>query len=258
MILAAGRGERMQPLTNKTPKPLLKVGGRPLIEYHLHRLARAGVKEVVINIAYLGHQIRDYLGDSFSPDACESVTDHWGSESLGNEPCRLAISYSEEPEPLETAGAILHALPLLGDSPFLLVNGDIWTDYPFETLLNNQPYNGLEQQNLAHVVLVNNPEHNLEGDFSLSDNEAAINNERRLLNKRSEKNYTFSGISVINPKLLMDYPNKREKFPLAEVLRFGIEHQQISAEVYAGQWRDIGTVERLKSLDSYLKDGLAQ
>ncbi len=236
MILAAGRGERMQPLTNKTPKPLLRVGGRPLIEYHLQRLLQSGVRQVVINIAYLGEQIRDYLGDSFTDG-----------------PHRLSIAYSEEPEPLETAGAILHALPLLGDEPFLLVNGDVWTDYPFDTLLDKHADSHV-CQHLAHVILVSNPEHNPKGDFSLSSENESSDKGVALLCEPSEKNYTFSGISVISPKLLTGYPNKREKFPLAEVLRFGIKHKQISAEVYTGQWRDIGTVERLKSLDSYLKN----
>jgi len=240
MILAAGRGERMQPLTNTTPKPLLKVGGRPLIEYHLQRLAQAGVKEVVINIAYLGEQIREYLGDSFEVD---------------KQSPRLSIRYSEEPEPLETAGAILHALPLLGGKPFLLVNGDIWTDYPFETLLAHyscgEPNH--QAQGLAHVVLVQNPEHNPSGDFSLGD-AASINGGYPLLAESSEDNYTFSGISVMSAKLLMEYPHKQDKFPLAEVLHFGIKHKHISAEVYAGEWRDIGTVERLESLDNHLKN----
>jgi MurNAc alpha-1-phosphate uridylyltransferase len=259
MILAAGRGERMRPLTNNTPKPLLLAGGRALIEYHLQRLALAGVKEVVINTAYLGDQIQEHLGSVFT------VLDSNFDKLDTNKACSLSILYSEETEPLETAGGILHALPLLGEAPFLLINGDVWTDYPFESLLSRYSAIGSSEhaRNLAHVVLVDNPTHNVTGDFSMvADKRKDIFTEghHSMLGKvyLSEKHdgteaYTFSGLSVINPKLLTAYPNKREKFSLAEILHFGASRQQISAEFFNGQWRDIGTIERLQALDDDLK-----
>lgn len=281
MILAAGRGERMRPLTDSTPKPLLLVGGRPLIEYHLQRLAQAGVNEVVINTAYLGDQIQARLGDVFSvsdsdfnkptiksadypPAGHISGQSSEGAKLNKNKAYSLSILYSKEIEPLETAGAILHALPLLGEAPFLLINGDVWTDYPFESLLNHYTAIGTSEhlQSLAHVVLVDNPEHNVTGDFSMvAENSEDTFTEglnqvlgKACLSEKHEntKTYTFSGISVINPKLVTAYPDKREKFPLAEILHFGVSRQQISAEVYTGQWRDIGTIERLQALDDDL------
>jgi MurNAc alpha-1-phosphate uridylyltransferase len=260
MILAAGRGERMRPLTDNTPKPLLMVGGRPLIEYHLLRLARAGVSQVVINTAYLGDQIQARLGNVFlAPNTDAHKTDE-------NKAHSLSILYSNETEPLETAGAILHALPLLGEAPFLLINGDIWTDYCFKSLLSHYSASGSSEnsQILAHVVLVDNPQHNPAGDFSMrvdsgdyflgeSPSLGESLNKAWLCEKHgTAKAYTFSGISVINPKLATAYPNKREKFALAELLHFGASRQQISAEFYTGQWQDIGTVERLQALDDDL------
>ena len=282
MILAAGRGERMRPLTDSTPKPLLLVGGRPLIEYHLQRLAQAGVNEVVINTAYLGDQIQARLGDVFSvsdsdfnkpaiKSADYPTAEHISGQSSEsaklnkNKAYSLSILYSKETEPLETAGAILHALPLLGEAPFLLINGDVWTDYPFESLLSRYSAIGSSEhaRNLAHVVLVDNPTHNVTGDFSMvADKRKDIFTEghHSMLGKvyLSEKHdgteaYTFSGLSVINPKLLTAYTNKREKFSLAEILHFGASRQQISAEFFNGQWRDIGTIERLQALDDDLK-----
>jgi MurNAc alpha-1-phosphate uridylyltransferase len=281
MILAAGRGERMRPLTDSTPKPLLLVGGRPLIEYHLQRLAQAGVNEVVINTAYLGDQIQARLGDVFNVSDSDfnmptirsvdyPTADHISAYAIDtskpdqNKANCLSILYSSEPEPLETAGAILHALPLLGEAPFLLINGDVWTDYPFESLLSHYSAIGTARhsQHLAHVVLVDNPEHNVTGDFSMvadngedtfteGSNQVWVN---AYLSEKHDnaKAHTFSGISVINPKLVTAYPDKREKFPLAEILHFGVSRQQISAEIYTGQWRDIGTIERLQALDDDL------
>lgn len=251
MILAAGRGERMRPLTDHTPKPLLLVGGRPLIEYHLHRLALAGVSEVVINTAHLGDQIQERLGDVFNVSDTELI-------KRDNKEYSLSITYSKELAALETAGAILHALPLLGDEPFLLINGDVWTDYPYQSLLSrfSSIATSVNSQSLSHVVLVKNPEHNVSGDFSISAEKSVDKSlAEAFLNEKHESAnaYTFSGISVINPKLLMAYPDKREKFPLLEILHFGISRQQITAEVYRGQWRDIGTIERLQSLDDDLK-----
>jgi len=222
MILAAGRGERMRPLTDSTPKPLLSVGGKPLIEYHILGLKQAGFSELVINIAYLGEQIRDYLGDG----------SRWG----------VSIDYSVEPEPLETAGAILNAMPLLGEeAPFLLVNGDIWTNYSFGELLGHH----LGENTLAHLVLVDNPEHHPVGDFSINDS--------GLLVERTENALTYSGMAIINPVLVTQYPECRTKFPLGEVFRYGIAQKSITAEYFNGQWQDIGTKKRLEQLDHQLR-----
>jgi MurNAc alpha-1-phosphate uridylyltransferase len=218
MILAAGKGERMRPLTDTLPKPLLCVAGKPLIVYHLEKLAAMGVREVIINIAYLGDKIREALGDGST----------WG----------LSIHYSEEPEPLETAGALLHALPLLGDQPFLLVNGDVWIEMDFATLIE-KPLG----ECLARLVLVDNPNHNADGDFS-------FNGERVLEKQSSLPAYTFSGVGVFDPKLIACYPNKRTIFPLKEVLVDAIRHKVLSGILFEGDWRDIGTPERLSELNA--------
>ncbi|GGY80730.1 mannose-1-phosphate guanylyltransferase [Cellvibrio zantedeschiae] len=223
MILAAGLGQRMRPLTDNLPKPMLAAGGKPLLQYHLEALANAGVNEVIINLAYLGEKIRAFVGSG---------------ESFG-----LSVKYSEEPEPLETAGALLNALHLLGDEPFLLINGDVWTDYPLGTLATRD----LDADTLAHLVLVPNPEFHPAGDFS-------PNPSGRLEDNPQLEKYTFAGISLIHPRLIRDYPNKRVKFPLGEVLRAGIAQSQISAEIYRGKWSDVGTPERLALLDSELKN----
>jgi len=216
MILAAGEGRRMRPLTLETPKPLLPVKGTSLIGHHIQRLKNAGVQEVVINIAYLGEKIRAALGSG---------------EDYG-----VRIQYSVEPEPLETAGALLHALPLLGDAPFILVNGDVWTDYPFTHLLQ-KPLN-----HLGHLVLVPNPAHKLLGDFSLGENE-------RLQELDGETSFTFSGISLLSPQLIATYPQQRAKFPLREIFGWAIQNQQLTAELFAGTWCDVGTPERLMELN---------
>ena len=222
MILAAGLGQRMRPLTDTLPKPMLSAGGKPLLQYHLEALAKAGVQEVIINLAYLGGKIRDFVGNG---------------EGFG-----LIVNYSEEPEPLETAGALLHALELLGGEPFLLINGDVWTNYPLMTLSRYH----LQDNEDAHLVLVPNPEFHSAGDFSL-------NAEGWLENNPNLEKFTFAGISLIHPRLIGAYPNKRLKFPLGEVLRFGIAQNRISAEVYRGHWSDVGTPERLESLDRELQ-----
>ena len=238
MLLAAGRGERMKPLTLTTPKPLLTAGRKPLIVYHLERLSAAGISEVVINIAHLGEQIKDALGAGAQ----------WG----------LKIRYSEEPQPLETAGAIVHALPLLGNEPFILINADIWTDYDLSVLVARAlpPYQG-------HLLLTANPEHNPQGDFCILNN--AILNRCVLKNKPPQKivgqpSYTFSGISKLSPDLITMYvkkmyPKKRSVFPLAEVFHYAIERHLLSAEVINSDWRDIGTPERLQFLDDWLTAG---
>src|SRR5688572_2309883 len=216
MILAAGEGRRMRPLTLEIPKPLLEVEGTSLIVHHIRRLKNAGVNDLVINIAYLGEKIRAALGNG---------------EQFG-----LRIQYSAEPEPLETAGALLHALPLLGDAPFLLINGDVWTDYPFASLLQ-RPLN-----NLGHLVLVPNPAHKLLGDFS-------VDNDGRLQELDGETSFTFSGISVLSPKLISTYPQQRAKFPLREIFGWAIRNRQLTAEVFDGIWCDVGTPERLAELN---------
>jgi MurNAc alpha-1-phosphate uridylyltransferase len=214
MILAAGRGERLRPLTDHTPKPLVPVAGKPLIEYHIEGLARAGYRRIVINVSWLGQQIIDHLGDG----------SRFGVELLFS---------PEEPQPLETAGGIRRALPLLGDAPFLVINGDIWTDYPLAALRT--------PAGLAHLVLVNNPPHHGQGDFVLEDDQVGVEGEPRL---------TFSGIGVYRPELfarLGDGPQ-----PLAPLLRRAMEGAQVSGEHYDGGWFDIGTPARLNELERML------
>ncbi len=223
LILAAGRGERMRPLTDTTPKPLLAVGGRPLIAWHLRALAAAGFEEVVINHAWLGERIVAALGDG---------------ERFG-----LRIRYSPEPPgALETAGGIVNALPLLGEAPFLVVNGDIWTDFPFSRLT------GELHGHLAHLVLVDNPPQHPEGDFHLANGQVQAEGTPRL---------TFSGIGVYDPALFADLPPGRR--PLAPVLRAAMAAGRVAGEHYTGRWVDVGTPERLAQLDAQLggaqKDG---
>lgn len=211
MILAAGEGRRMLPLTQHTPKPLLDVGDKRLIEWHLMKLKQVGIKRVVINVSYLGEQIIEFLGG-----------EAWG----------LELIYSREPSPLETGGALNHALPLLGMDPFLLINGDVWTDLPFARLLE-KPVSGM------HLVLIDNPAHHLNGDFNLRGEHVMAGR----LNA-----YTFSGVSVVNPQAFSRYPDRREKFPLREVMDWFISNQCLTGEYYGGEWMDVGTPERLQYL----------
>ena len=211
MILAAGRGERLRPLTDTKPKPLLEVAGRPLIAHHLERLASAGFREVVINLAHLGDMIRDTLGDGT----------HWG----------LNLHYSQEPEgALDTGGGIKQALPLLGESPFAVINGDIFSHYPLGRLR-------AIKCDHAHLVLVPNPEHNPGGDFALDGGYIASNGEPR---------HTFSGISVYHPLFFASVPDGR--FSIVPLLRKAAARQQVTGEIFKGEWHDIGTVERLETL----------
>ena len=216
MILAAGKGERMRPLTLHTPKPLVRAGGVPLIEYHLNALRRAGFEQVVINHAWLGQQIEDHLGDG---------------QRFG-----LSIRYSPEGEPLETGGGIFRALPLLGDEPFVVVNGDIWTDYDFTAL--RRPLAGL-----AHLVMIDNPAHNPAGDFSLVDGqvqEAAVDTER----------LTYSGIAILHRSL---FAGCREgAFKLAPLLREAMRQGKVTGEHFGGCWIDVGTHERLAQVEHML------
>lgn len=216
MILAAGRGERLRPLTDSLPKPLILVGNKPLIVWHLERLARGGIKEVVINLAHLGEQIERTLGNG----------QHWG----------LTIRYSHETQgALETAGGIRHALSLLGDDPFLLINGDVFTDFPLPTLMHT--LNRFKQDTRAHLVLVPNPEHHPTGDFSLD--------EHGNVRKKHTLTHTFSGISLLSPSLFSNLlPNQVAK--LAPILNTAIEHNQVTGELFKGVWLDVGTKERLQ------------
>jgi MurNAc alpha-1-phosphate uridylyltransferase len=217
MVLAAGRGERMRPLTDAAPKPLLPVGGRRLIDYHLERLAAAGFREVVINTAWLGDMIEAALGNG---------------ARFG-----LAITYSHErPEALETGGGIFRALPLLGSAPFLLVNGDVWTDIDFAALRRDPPAGSH-----AHLVLVKNPPQHPRGDFVLDQGQVAEGDGER---------FTYSGIGIYRPELFAGCV--AGKFPLLPLLRKAIAARQLTGEVHAGRWYDIGTVERLAALDAQL------
>ncbi len=215
MILAAGRGERMRPLTDRTPKPLLQVGGRRLIEYHIHNLVAAGIRDLVINHAHLGERIEAFLGDG----------SRYGAH----------IQYSVEEQALETGGGVLNALPLLGDAPFVVINGDIWCDYPLQRLPRVLP-------GLAHLILVDNPDHHPQGDFCLDHGQVNAEGEPRL---------TFSGISVLSPALFAGYQPR--VFPLAPLLRRAMADAKVSGEHYAGQWWDVGTPARLQALDRQLR-----
>jgi len=214
MILAAGRGERMRPLTDTLPKPLLEVRGKPLIVCHLEKLAQAGFKDIIINIAHLGFKIPEALGD--------------GSKY------GISITYSDEQNEgaLESAGGIVKALPLLGNEPFLVVNGDIFCDYDFDSNFD------LEDK-LAHLILVPNPKHNPNGDFGLED--------KLVLNDADEK-YTFSGIGYYSPKLFENI--KYGKSALAPLLREAINNKQISGELHSNMWHDIGTPQRLENINN--------
>jgi MurNAc alpha-1-phosphate uridylyltransferase len=217
MILAAGKGERMRPLTLTTPKPLVRAGGVPLIEYHLRALAAAGFTEIVINHAWLGQQIEDYLGDG----------SRYG----------VSIEYSAEGEPLETGGGIFRALPLLGDEAFLVVNGDIWTDYDFSVL--HQPINGL-----AHLVLADNPTHHPSGDFSLIGTQVEDA-------QPQSATLTYSGIAVLHPQLFDGCTCGA--FKLAPLLRKAMADGQVSGERLKGHWVDVGTHERLAQVEALLE-----
>jgi len=215
MILAAGRGERMRPLTDHTPKPLLKVGGKPLIAWHLERLAKAGFTDVVINHAHLGEQIEAALGDG----------SQW----------QLNIQYSPEKTALETAGGIANAIPMLGAGPFLVVNGDVFTDIDFASLR-------LDGENLAHLVMVGNPPQHPAGDFALTDGKIKLEGSEKL---------TFSGIGVYHPSLFADV-ERGSAAKLAPLLKVAMAQGLVSGSYHQGAWHDIGTPERLHALDSQL------
>jgi len=220
MILAAGRGERMRPLTDATPKPLLDVAGKPLIVWTIEALAVADVRELVINVSHLGERVEQTLGDGRRWD--------------------VHIDYSREVEALETAGGIAQALPLLGSAPFVVVNGDIHTDFAFRTLREREPDG---RGHLAHLVLVANPAHHPAGDFALDGYHVANDGAPR---------YTFSGIGIYHPQLFSEIA-VGSKRALAPVLRPQVDMRRVTGEYYEGRWDDVGTPERLAALDHTLR-----
>lgn len=215
MILAAGRGERLRPRTDRTPKALIEAGGKPLLAWHLERIRRAGIRDVVINVSHLADQITRRFGD--------------GAEY------GLALRWSHEPQALETAGGIAEACPLLGAAPFLLVNSDIWCDYDLAKLV------GMDLgARLAHLVLIPNPPHNVAGDFSLDDT--------RIGNDGAPR-YTYAGIAVLSPALVSGV-TPGEKAPLAPFLRSAAARGAVTGELHGGIWHDVGTEERLGRLQA--------
>ena len=217
MILAAGRGERLRPLTDAMPKAMVQAGGKPLIAWHLERLAAAGCREAVINVSHLGERIVESIGDG----------SRYG----------LRIEYSREREPLETAGGIAHARALLGAGTFVLVNADIYCEIDFARLLEVSL-----GKRLAHLVLVPNPPHRSGGDFSLEDG---------VVGNDAGARYTYAGIAVMSPALVASV-KPDEKVPLAPLLRAGAERRLITGEVHRGIWQDVGTRERLAELEAHL------
>jgi N-acetyl-alpha-D-muramate 1-phosphate uridylyltransferase len=218
MLLAAGRGERLRPLTDEIPKALVEAGGKPLIGWHLERLARAGFREAVINVSHLGERIVERLGDG---------------RGYG-----LRLSYSRERERLETAGGIANALPLLGAAPFLLVNADVYCECDFARL------RGIELgERLGHLVLVPNPPHKEKGDFSLRDG---------LTGDDPGPRYTYSGVALMKPALVAPV-KPGDKAPLAPLLYDAARRGKLGGELYLGLWQDVGTIERLAELEAELK-----
>jgi MurNAc alpha-1-phosphate uridylyltransferase len=217
MILAAGRGERMRPLTDSAPKPLLRVGGKALIEYHIEALAKAGVRDIVINLAWKGSMLRDTLGDG--------------------ERFAVRLHYSDEgAEALETGGGVFNALTLLGPDPFIVVSGDIWTDYPIHALCDWP-----RGADAAHFVMVPNPSFHLRGDFSLQDGR---------ITEAAAPRYTYANIGVFTAKFFSECEPGR--FPLVPIMRRWIRDSRVSGELYEGEWRNIGTPAQLTELDAYL------
>jgi len=223
MILAAGLGKRMRPLTLYKPKPLLEVGGKALIVWHIEKLKKIGVTEIVINSAWLADALIGTLGD--------------GSQ-FG-----VTIRWTREDEGLETAGGIINALPLLGDQPFILVNGDVWTTFDFSSLLNVDL-----GEDLAHLVFVENPEQHPKGDFTLANGRAYTFDQ----NIQGE-NLTYSGVAVYSPKMFTGLD--AGKRPMLPLLKQGMLDGKISAEKMQAAWVDVGTPERLMALDLQIRQG---
>lgn len=232
MILAAGRGERMRPLTDHTPKPLLEVGGKALIVWHIEKLVAAGITELVINHAHLGEKLEAYLGDGRQ----------FGAQ----------IQYSRESSALETAGGIANARPLLGELPFAVINGDIWCDYDFARLAERAT-SLKTSSDMAHLVLVDNPAHHPTGDFAL--NNGRIEEDANLRLTSNDLRLTFSGIGVYHPALFSQIP-RGSVAPLAPLLRSQIAAGKVSGEHHAGLWIDVGTPKRLQELDAQLRGTL--
>ncbi|WP_394131299.1 N-acetylmuramate alpha-1-phosphate uridylyltransferase MurU [Shewanella maritima] len=231
MILAAGRGERLRPLTDVVPKPLVEVAGKPLIEYHLEKLAKAGFKQVVINCAWLGHKLPERLGDG----------SRWG----------LSIAYSHEQQALETAGGIIQALKLLGDEPFFVINGDIF----IEQLPNiKQLHASMMQQNAQIALwLVNNPVHNPSGDFFLNQQPDRDGDTWVDELEQEQLGVTYSGMGLYHPKIFTDLvPGRRA---LSPVIRDKIQQQQVLGQVYTHYWCDVGTIERMNTLEQDIVQG---
>lgn len=218
MILAAGKGERLRPITDTCPKPLVKAGGKTLIEYHIESLQKAGINEIIINVSHLGEQIQAYLGNGRK----------W----------EVSIEYSVEPVIKEVGGGILQALPLLGEDAFIVVNGDIWTNYDFSQL--NKPQIGH-----AHLVLVENPEHNTKGDFALMQ-------DGYLTQDPQFPRLTYSGISVLHPQLFTDC-EPGSAFRLRPLLEKAMSLNALTGEYFNGKWTDVGTIARLDALNAELK-----
>lgn len=232
MILAAGRGERMRPLTNSLPKPLLRAGGRPLILWHILRLSRAGFHDIVINHAWLGHKLEQALGDG---------------RQYG-----VRLHYSAESTALETAGGIAHALPLLGDSPFLVINGDVWCDWQPQQA--RALAHGLSpKRDLACLLLTDNPAHHPQGDFLL-DTSGRVHDPRarQTVTFRPQTHLTFTGIGVYHPALFAGV-RADQPAPLAPLLRKAMQQGQVAGVHYHGVWMDIGTPARLADLDARLQ-----
>lgn len=223
MILAAGQGNRMRPLTLYTPKPLLEVGGKPLIVWHIEKLKNIGVTEIVINSAWLADKLIGTLGD--------------GSQFGVN------ILWTREDEGLETAGGIINALPLLGSEPFILINGDVWTTMDFSSLLNIEL-----GDDLAHLMFVDNPEQHPKGDFTLANGRAFTFDQ-----EQQGENLTYSGVAVYSPKMFEGLENGKR--PLAPLLKQAMQDTKISAEKLQGAWVDVGTPERLSLLDGQIREG---
>jgi len=221
MILAAGVGERMRPLTDHTPKPLLRVAGVPLIGHHLRRLAAAGFRELVINVSHLADQVMEYCGEG----------QEWG----------VSVAYSVEESPLETAGGILNALPLLGEAPFLVVNGDIWIDYPFGRLARYV----LKRDETAHLVMVGNPPQHPGGDFALDDDGRI----RTLAPGVAGR--TYAGVGIYTRAFFAGV--RPGKLPMRPLLDAAIAQGRLGGEYYRGQWHDVGTPERLRELDAAVR-----
>lgn len=224
MILAAGLGTRMRPLTDNLPKPLLEAGGKPLIVWHIEALKKAGITDLVINTAWKGEKLVEVLGDGAQFD--------------------VNIQWSHETEPLETAGGIIRALPLLGDEPFVVVNGDIWLRYDFSWLRS-----ALSPEKKAHLVLVDNPAHHPQGDFVL----ASASGRSSVIPNEGQPAHTFSGVSVLSPQLFANLP--QGKRPLAPLLREAIAAGEVTGEYFAGPWVDVGTPARLTELDQQIRTG---